>query len=123
MGACELLDQTKPGRRRFLRLHLVDPHYRLCSTRNVPPQSHEWWREAAAEHIDWVARGLPPEIVCRVNSEIGEWPMGLTEAKRLRSQVLDEQRNIVARVLEDAVPYDFNERLWEGGIWREPGPI
>ncbi|EGP88866.1 uncharacterized protein MYCGRDRAFT_99590 [Zymoseptoria tritici IPO323] len=36
-----LLDPTRPGRRRWLKLHLVDPHYRICSTRNVPPQQFD----------------------------------------------------------------------------------
>ena len=40
--AYALLDPTRPGRRRLLRIHLVNPHYRLCSARNTPPQRHEW---------------------------------------------------------------------------------
>lgn len=37
----ELLDKTRPGRRSCIVLYLVDPHYRICSTRNVPPQQHD----------------------------------------------------------------------------------
>jgi hypothetical protein len=36
---------TVPGYCRFVMLSLVDPHYRICSTRNVPPQEHAWWAE------------------------------------------------------------------------------
>ncbi len=43
---CELADRTRPGRRRFLIIHLVDPHFRICSTRNVPPQQYDWWAAA-----------------------------------------------------------------------------
>jgi hypothetical protein len=42
MGMLELLDKTKPGHCRFLTLCLVDPTYRICSTRNVPPQQPNW---------------------------------------------------------------------------------
>ncbi|KAF7159165.1 hypothetical protein CNMCM6106_006298 [Aspergillus hiratsukae] len=37
-----LEDPSRPGRLRFVTLWLVDPHYRICSTRNVPPQRHDW---------------------------------------------------------------------------------
>ncbi|KAM3455720.1 hypothetical protein MY3296_002138 [Beauveria thailandica] len=43
----DLDDESKCGRLQFLAIHLVDPHYRLCSTRHVPPQSVSWWWEAA----------------------------------------------------------------------------
>ncbi|PYH85253.1 hypothetical protein BO82DRAFT_380854 [Aspergillus uvarum CBS 121591] len=37
-----LHDPAKPGRLRFVTLWLVDPHYRICSTQNVPPQNPTW---------------------------------------------------------------------------------
>ncbi|RHZ55583.1 hypothetical protein CDV55_102773 [Aspergillus turcosus] len=42
MGPLELQDKTKLGHCRFLTLCLVDPPYRICSTRNVPPQQPNW---------------------------------------------------------------------------------
>ncbi|RLL97492.1 hypothetical protein CFD26_103509 [Aspergillus turcosus] len=42
MGPLELQDKTKLGHCRFLTLCLVDPTYRICSTRNVPPQQPNW---------------------------------------------------------------------------------
>ena len=33
-----LADPLRPGYLRFATLWLVDPHYRICSTQNVPPQ-------------------------------------------------------------------------------------
>jgi hypothetical protein len=42
MGPLELQDKTEPGHCRFLTLSLVDPTYRICSTRNVPPQQTDW---------------------------------------------------------------------------------
>lgn len=38
----KLQDPTKPGHRRFLALWLVDPHVRIISTANVPPQQSDW---------------------------------------------------------------------------------
>jgi hypothetical protein len=40
-----LEDPTKPGHHRWVTVMLVDPHYRICSTRNVPPQ----WRRRDGE--------------------------------------------------------------------------
>ncbi|KAJ6788847.1 hypothetical protein PWT90_06999 [Aphanocladium album] len=43
----KLVDESQNGSLQFLAVHLVDPHYVLCSTRHVPPQSVSWWWEAA----------------------------------------------------------------------------
>ncbi|KAJ5971678.1 uncharacterized protein N7479_001596 [Penicillium vulpinum] len=37
-----LADTSQPGYLRFATLWLVDPHYRICSTQNVPPQDPSW---------------------------------------------------------------------------------
>ncbi|KAJ5160179.1 uncharacterized protein N7482_007183 [Penicillium canariense] len=37
-----LEDPTQPGHHRWVTLMLVDPNYRICSTRNVPPQQADW---------------------------------------------------------------------------------
>lgn len=42
-----LKDKSRPGHQRCIVVYLVDPHYRICSTRNVPAQQHDWWRRAA----------------------------------------------------------------------------
>ncbi|KAJ5171085.1 uncharacterized protein N7500_003868 [Penicillium coprophilum] len=39
-----LADPSRPGYLRFATLWLVDPHYRICSTRNVPPAGPELGR-------------------------------------------------------------------------------
>lgn len=49
MGLLQLQDKTKPGHCRFLTMSLVDPTYRLCSTRNVPPQQTGWTKGDGAE--------------------------------------------------------------------------
>lgn len=40
-----LKDATRPGHHRVMTVMLVDPHYRICSTRNVPPQQAGWGRD------------------------------------------------------------------------------
>lgn len=85
----ELVDKTKPGHRRFLVMWLVDPHFRVCSTRNVPPQQHSWWAEEALRNVDFGR--LPQEVVDMVQGEVGEWPMGLEEAKALRLELMEER--------------------------------
>lgn len=37
-----LADPLQPGHLRMATLWLVDPHYRICSTQNVPPQDPNW---------------------------------------------------------------------------------
>ncbi|TQV97134.1 DUF1665 domain-containing protein [Cordyceps javanica] len=43
----KLQDPSKPGHRRFLALWLVDPHVRVISTANVPPQQTDWWEKSS----------------------------------------------------------------------------
>jgi hypothetical protein len=78
---------------RFLALHLVDPHYRICSTRNAPPQRHDWWADYAEATLGlW---GLPRELVPLVMDETDQWPMGKEEANRLRLDLIKERRQIM----------------------------
>ncbi|CAD6445649.1 503657a0-9e61-4476-b8f8-1007d2edc4da [Sclerotinia trifoliorum] len=43
VSSFRLKNPTKPGHRRFIALWLVDPHIRIISTANVPPQQMNWW--------------------------------------------------------------------------------
>ena len=79
-----LADETRPGRLRYLILELVDPHYRVCSTRNVPPQRHDWWVQASLAQIDWAARGVPEELIAEIADRLPPWPIGQAEAVALR---------------------------------------
>lgn len=62
----QLADPTKPGHRRFVALWLVDPHLRILSTANVPPQQQDWWTEAvfgaSADVQAQTAGRLPAEL-------------------------------------------------------------
>ncbi|KAF4990267.1 hypothetical protein FGRMN_8575 [Fusarium graminum] len=59
VSAFRLQDPTKPGHRRFIALWLVDPHRRIISTANVPPQQKHWW--AGGKPDDDVPVGLMTE--------------------------------------------------------------
>ncbi|KFY35493.1 hypothetical protein V494_05861 [Pseudogymnoascus sp. VKM F-4513 (FW-928)] len=58
----KLQDPTKPGHRRFIALWLVDPHTRIISTGNVPPQQHDWWADAVFGSGANTGN-MPPEIL------------------------------------------------------------
>ncbi|KAH8904798.1 hypothetical protein BR93DRAFT_916535 [Coniochaeta sp. PMI_546] len=103
----ELSDKTKPGHRRFLVLWLVDPHFRICSTRNVPPQQHDWWAEEALDVVDF--RPLPQEVIDMVKGEIGDWPMGLDEAKALRLELMAERTRATESVESTFEEYNLCE--------------
>ncbi|KAJ0277694.1 hypothetical protein COL940_007674 [Colletotrichum noveboracense] len=106
--AYELLDRSRPGRRRCLTMHLVDPHYRICSTRNVPPQQHDWWVEEGPAEIDWAGHHVPQEIINRIMTEVGEWPVGMEEATRVRDEVISEHLAGMEAVQDRVMRYQFD---------------
>jgi hypothetical protein len=103
-----LEDPSKPGHRRFIVMWLVDPHYRITSTRNVPPQRHDWWAPEGY-HKAGIDEKLPAELANMVKNEVGEWPMGLEEAKQLRLELMDERTNMMPLVESNFQTYNFCE--------------
>ncbi|KAM0335022.1 hypothetical protein ACHAQA_000056 [Verticillium albo-atrum] len=96
VGSFGLADRSKPGHRRFIVLWLVDPNYRICSTRNVPPQQHDWWAEKRLAEYNF--KGLPQEIVNMVGKEVSDFPMSLKKAKELRLELMKERTRMVEAV-------------------------
>ncbi|KAL4903978.1 hypothetical protein BDW74DRAFT_168488 [Aspergillus multicolor] len=93
----QLADPTRPDHYRYIKLYLVDPHCRICSTRNVPPQQHDWW--AGAVSNDLAAAGFPWELVDQIIQGTEGWPMGEAEARKHREKLLKEHRwNDLARL-------------------------
>ena len=97
----ELHDKTRAGHVRFITLWLVDPYQRICSTRNVPPQRHDWWAQEAIKKLDTASDGrLPAEIKDMIDAATDDWPMGIEEAKQLRLKLLAEHKR--AREVDEA---------------------
>ncbi|KAJ3513910.1 hypothetical protein NLJ89_g2677 [Agrocybe chaxingu] len=87
-----LKDASKPGHRKILALFLVDPHIRVLSTANVPPQQRDWWAERVGEACTGLDR-LPQELKDEVFSEVqGGFPISLEEAKELRKELMEERK-------------------------------
>lgn len=89
----ELVDKTKPGHRRFIALWLVDPHQRIISTANVPPQQQDWWAEsvfgASANEQKAAAEKLPVEMVQLLREKGVELPSSDNEEAKVPNEVLD----------------------------------
>uniref|UniRef100_A0A8H7K9M8 DUF4246 domain-containing protein n=1 Tax=Bionectria ochroleuca TaxID=29856 RepID=A0A8H7K9M8_BIOOC len=98
VSSFSLQDKAKPGHRRFIALWLVDPHQRIISTSNVPPQQKEWW----LQHQD--QRNTPV-----TSQAIPENLMTVEEANEHRLKLM-EVRTRIDQISEFGVPgYSFCE--------------
>lgn len=104
-----LVDSARPGCLRTVKLLLVDPNYRICSTRNVPPQQHEWWAAAVEAEL---LKALPAEIVSDILKYTDDWPMSEADAMEHKARCTKELR------LKDMVrygkmkEYGFGQQMW-----------
>lgn len=103
-----LEDPKRPGHRRFVVMWLVDPNYRIVSTRNVPPQRHDWWKRDSYHRLG-IGHMLPAELADMVLEEVGEWPMGMEEAKKLRLELMDERTFMTPLLEANFDEYNFCE--------------
>ncbi|KAM7215038.1 Protein of unknown function (DUF4246) domain containing protein [Rhypophila decipiens] len=102
----KLVDPSKPGRARYLTLHLVDPNYRVCSTRNVPPQRLDWWAHDVARRTHFeLPQELYDMVIAKVAADLNsasrvagqKWPMFTSELlqglgrQMLASRLLNER--------------------------------
>ena len=85
----KLADPSRPGMRKFAAVFLVDPHVRVLSTRDVPPQQMEWHDTESR-----LAGALPQEVRDKVNA-LRDFPVSLERAKALRLELMDERRTVV----------------------------
>ncbi|KAJ5557344.1 hypothetical protein N7494_001259 [Penicillium frequentans] len=104
MQPFSLKDKSYSGHQRCVIIYLVDPHYRICSTRNVPMQRHDWWREAALTAETAIAAKLPQEIVEIIMSETGDWPMGISEAAKHKKES-EEERNFAIKAQTEGISH------------------
>ncbi len=119
LGACRLVDPTRPGRRRALAFFLVDPAYRIPSTLFVPPQRASW--------IMWAFRGkgrfaaLPDEVVALIAEFLEgfgpppaqcagflEWPMGRESALAHRAALMGERKSFTDELTQTVFEREFS---------------
>lgn len=84
-----LADPSKPGHRKILALFLIDPHRRIISSANVPPQREDWADERE-NAVDQVLSRLPMELQDFVKSDL-EHALTMKEAKEYRLELMKER--------------------------------
>jgi hypothetical protein len=94
-----LEDPSRAGHLRFVTLWLVDPHYRICSTRNVPPQRPDW--AAAPEHDDGTF--MTPE-----------------QARDVRERTTAERKSTTQKLNQYGIGVHDYVRYYHDLVW--PGP-
>lgn len=90
LGSFGLKNPSRAGHLRYITLWLVDPHYRICSTRNVPPQQHTWWSQAALQ-ASKLSESFPAELVEMIKERTESWPMSADKAIEVRDQTVAER--------------------------------
>lgn len=84
----KLKDETKPGHRKILAMFLVDPHIRVISTANVPPQQRDWWAMEVHKHAPFT--DLPQEIFDHIISFVDD-PISWERAAEIRQDLMNER--------------------------------
>lgn len=96
-----LVDKSKPGYCKTLFLYLVDPHIRIISTANVPPQRADWRKEDRAAFIGRFLRSrLPVELAVMIERELGDEifpPIPLEEAQDHRDLMISTREELTER--------------------------
>jgi len=104
----KLADASKPGRARYLALYLVDPNYRVCSTRNVPPQRQDWWAYDVARKAPEAFGRLPQELVDQIVANADTDVMLDTEGLvRVRDAMEKERLDNESTIRDDIGSYQF----------------
>ena len=93
----QLADPLKPGHRKVLALFLVDPHIKIPSTANVPPQQMDWW--VRNREVNSVFGEFPNEVADQILEKV-DFPISNEEAKRIRGELIEERRVFVDGVNE-----------------------
>lgn len=99
VSSFRLQDPTKSGHRRFIALWLVDPHRRVISTANVPPQQEAWSPGSTTGG----------SVANRTDEPVPRGLMTLEEAREHRLKLMDERTAEKARDHWERVEYNFCE--------------
>lgn len=84
----ELEDPSEEGHRKILALFLIDPHCRIISTANVPPQQKDWWSPEIRD-CGRLAR-MPRKVADQIMADVDDFSISLEEAKRLRLEMMEK---------------------------------
>lgn len=87
-----LADSSKPGYRKILAMFLVDPHIRILSTANVPPQRRDWWAEEVVKVPPFC--DLPVELFERIIDNVEDFPMSWEQACEAREALMAERGRV-----------------------------
>lgn len=90
-----LEDPHKPGHRKILAMFLVDPHIRILSTANVPPQRRDWWAVEVAKIHPF--NRLPREVFEMIIDAVEGFPISWERAVEVRKKLMDERRNLTSQ--------------------------
>ncbi|KAK5992452.1 hypothetical protein PT974_05856 [Cladobotryum mycophilum] len=113
----ELDNPSKPGRRSFIALWLVNPVTRIISTANVPPQREDWLAENAFDNGTGTSNAeknsriyqLPGELTEMVHEEVrNSRLMGDEEAKEHRLKLMEERTNFQEKSHKEWQQRDYN---------------
>ncbi|KAF8885777.1 hypothetical protein BD779DRAFT_658289 [Infundibulicybe gibba] len=96
-----LADPSKPGHCKVLALYLVDPHIRIISTANIPCQRRDWWREKIVQGGPRRLVNLPLELQDSIFEQVGDFPIGMEEARKFRLE-LTQERHTYANIQSEA---------------------
>lgn len=91
-------DASRPGRLRYLTLCLCDPNEKVISTRDVTPQSYEWWLEDALVRPRLGRQKLPAELVHDIVREARGEMMSEEESAGYRAQMAGERASVMAEL-------------------------
>jgi hypothetical protein len=70
---------------------LVDPHIRVISSANVPPQREDWGLERAKAVDRVLSSNLPVELQKMVHDSLPQTFMTMDEAKQYRLELMEER--------------------------------
>jgi hypothetical protein len=86
-----LADRSKPGHRKIIALFLVDPHMRIISSANVPPQREDWGVERQRTVDGVLSSKLPVELQDMVRESLPNTFMTIDKAKEYRLELMEER--------------------------------
>ncbi|KAG9235734.1 hypothetical protein BJ875DRAFT_458275 [Amylocarpus encephaloides] len=104
-----LADPTKPGHRRFIALWLVDPHTRIISTANVPPQQQDWWVESIFSKSDKTNNAAMSKLPVELAHLLQEKGVNIGSSQKDNGKLPPELREMVRENFGDAYPMSKEE--------------